>query len=312
MTAQRRQRDFERWGELLEFSDLAAFEAGFAGQSRPFSIDLDGLPFDGMFRRGTGGTLFVYFSPALAPQPGRKLPVFSWVGQSGLCTGSALFLSDPALLLSEDLTLAWYLGTPEQPLQETMARVIAAVARSVAAARIAFVGTSGGGYPSLWLAGRFPDSAAFVNAPTTTITGHHARRAVQRFCDVVMAGAPIAEFPAALELPVTPPAPGGGARIIITQNGGDRPFVTRHLEPFLSAAGLSWKGGDILTGDLLLRVGDPAGWGEGHVMPPDAVTQVILQTLDRVEGEGFSGLDLAALHRDMIAAEPGPNGGAGA
>ncbi len=306
MTTQRRERDFERWGgDPVAFAGLADFEAGFDGPSRAFTIDLDGLPFDGMFRRGTGDGLFVYFSAAVAPQPDRKLPVFNWVSHSRLCTGSALFLADPTLVLSDKLNLAWYLGTRTRPLQEAMARVIAAVARAAGAARIAFVGTSGGGFPSLWLTERFPGSAAFVNAPTTTITGHHGQGAVRQFCDVAMDGAPIAGFPGVLDLPVVTPAK-SGSKLVITQNAGDTPFVTHHVAPFLRGMGLQWDGGDVVSENLLLRMGEPARWGEGHVMPPRDVTRAILGALDKVEGPGFAGLDLAALHRQVVAADPLP------
>ncbi len=303
----RRERDFARWGEPLAFPDLGAFEAGFAGQSQPFSIDLGGLPFDGMFRRGTGGTLFVYFAAAAAHRPDRKLPIFNWVGQSRLCTGSALFLADPVLLLSQELTLGWYLGTSRQPLQEVLVRVVAAARRAAGAARIAFVGSSGGGFPALWLTERFPGSAAFVNAPTTTIRGHHARIAVQRFCDVALDGAPLAGFPGILELPARPAAE-TGARFVITQSRGDAEFAGHHVTPFLRSMGLDWTGADVLADNLLLRVGEPERWGKGHVMPPREVTREVLWALDRVEGAGFSGLDLPALHRRICEADPLPGG----
>lgn len=303
---QLRPRDFERWGgDPQEFSDLAAFEAGFDGASRPFSIDLDGLPFDGMFRRGSHDTLFVYFSAAVFPQPDRKLPVFNWVSHSRLCTGSALFLADPVLVMSDTLTLAWYLGTPERPLQEPLVRVITAAARAANASRIAFVGTSGGGFPSLWLTERFPGSAAFVNAPTMTITDHHAQDAVRAFRKTVMPDKPITEFPGVLELPV---APGAGSKIVITQNAGDTPFVTQHLAPYLHRMGLEWDGGDLVSDGLILRMGDPALWGPGHVMPPRDVTRAVLRTLDRVTGPGFATLDLPALHRQMVEADQVPEG----
>lgn len=302
---QRCARDFERWGQVRDFADLGAFEAEFSGQSQPFSIDLDGLPFDGLFRPGKGDTLFVFFTSAVARGPDRVLPIFQWVGPSKLCTGSALFLADPALVLSEMLTLAWYLGTSCQPLQEVLVRVVAAVRQASGAARIAFVGSSGGGFPALWLTERFPDSVAFVNAPTTTIRSHHNRVAVQRFCDIALKGAPLTDFPGLVDLPTIPPGR-DGTRIVITQNRDDTPFLTGQVQPFLRGAGLDWTGGDLVSEHLLLRIGEPSRWGKGHVMPPRDVARVILQAMDRVEGPGFAGLDLAALHRAVVAADPAP------
>lgn len=302
----RRPRDFARWGgDPLEFRDVAAFEAGFAGDSGPFSIDLDGLPFDGMFRRGTTDTLFVFFTAAVSLKPGFKLPVFNWVGQSRRCQGSALFLADPLLALAEDLNLAWYLGTFERPLQTVMARVVTVAARSVGASRLVFVGTSGGGFPALWAAEYFPGSVAYVNAPTTTLIRTYRSPALERFRRVAMSGREIATFPGVLQLPVGQPAD-AGTKVIITQNANDTLFVEHHLTPFLRRTGLEWTGADIVSDKLLLRVGDPARWGQGHVMPPNDVSRVILQALDRVEGPGFAGLDLPALHRRMLDADPVP------
>lgn len=300
-----RKRDFTRWGVPHDYPDLAGFAAGFDAQEQVFTIDLGALPFDGMFRPGRGGTLFVYFTPAVAVGSERKPPFFSWVSQARRNAGSALFLADPTLILSEELTLGWYLGTSARPLQPVLEHVVGTVARASGAERIAFVGTSGGGFPALWLSGRFPGSVAFVNAPTTTVVDHHVRGAVRRFEGTVLGGAPIAEFPGVLALPEAR-AQAAGTRLIITQNGDDTKFVTHHLTPFLRRIGLDWTGADIVTDKVLLRVGDAAIWGAGHVMPPNPVTRAILSTLDEAGGAGFADLDLQALHARIRSADAAP------
>lgn len=302
---QRCARDFERWGEVRDFADLGAFEAEFSGRSQPFSIDLDGLPLDGLFRPGEGDTLFVCFSSTVTRAPDRVLPMFHWLAHTRPCAGSALFLADPALVLSEVLTLAWYLGTPAQPLLPVLRRVVATAARAAGAQRIAFIGSSGGGFPALRMAEHFPGSAVFANAPTTRLLGWPERFAVRRFCDLIMDGQPIRHFPGLMDLPTTPPGR-DGTRIIITQNRDDTPFLTGQVQPFLRGAGLDWSGGDLVSEHVLLRIGEPSRWGKGHVMPPRDVARVILQAMDRVEGPGFAGLDLAALHRAVVAADPAP------
>lgn len=298
MITRHRERDITQWGPAQEFSSLADFDVGFDAVSQVFSIDLDGLPFDGMYRRGEGDTLFVFFSPALAHKPGRKLPIFSWVAHSRKCTGSSLILADPAILLSEQLTLGWYLGTRATPLQPVLERVIAKVVQATGAARVAFVGTSGGGFPALWLAGRFAGSAALVNAPTTTLTGHQDPSAVQRFEKIAADGMPVAKGAWTHCLPDTS-TEFGSSKIIITQNRADRYFIDHHVRPFMDALGVGWTGADIVTDSLLLRMGNPAVWGAGHVMPPPKVTRRILDALDFTEGAGFTGLDLAALHQQI-------------
>lgn len=299
-----RERDITQFGPAEEFPTLSAFEAGFTAQSEVFSIDLDGLPFDGRYRHGRTDTLFVLFSPALGHQPGRKLPIFSWVAHSRRNAGSSLILADPTILLSKRLSLAWYLGTGTTPLQPVMLRVIRKVAKAGGARRIVFVGTSGGGFPALWLAGQFPGAAAFVNAPTTQIARHHVRDAVQRFEKVAMGRRRITTGDWVLSLP-DPAADHACSKIIITQNRDDRSFIDHHLRPYLRDRGIEWTGEDIVTDNLLVRLGDPGLWGQGHVMPPAPVTRAILDSLDFTEGDGFAGLDLPALHQRLVGMEAG-------
>src|SRR5699024_1872257 len=92
-----------------------------------------------------------------------------------------VFVSDPSLVLDEDLMLAWYAGNSHQPnLQEILTDVLRKIAEDLESKKVVFFGGSGGGFASLYFAGQFENSLALVFNPQTNIA-KYSERAVRAF-----------------------------------------------------------------------------------------------------------------------------------
>src|SRR5699024_4027987 len=109
------------------------------------------------------------------------LPVLSGLGISGAVDANRVFISDPSLVLDEDLMLAWYAGNHRQPnLQEVLTNIIGKIAQGLDSKKLVFFGGSGGGFASLYFASHFEDSLALVFNPQTDIA-KYSERAVRDF-----------------------------------------------------------------------------------------------------------------------------------
>jgi len=285
--ADKRERSLHRWGEVSVYPSLTNFETSFTGTNGVLSISSEQLPIDALFHQGKAPTLFVFFNAALKKGIS-VLPSFTWRRIAEACTGSRLVISDPTLLLSKDLDLAWYLGTENYPLQEPLARMIRAVMEQSRAKRVVFVGSSGGAFPALLYSQQFTNAAAFVNAPAITIRQHHNMRALKQFCRIAAPHLGLNGMRATLD--IRDIVKGKLANpVIITQNKNDIAYINAHLIPFLADLGQRWTGNRTLADNLLVLPGD---WGDGHAMPFRGFLKLILHRLSECPGDDFSKLEL--------------------
>lgn len=294
---QKREIDFSRWSDSpTEFGSVEEFESDFAFSSGAFSIDQGELSLDCLLRAEAGDTLFVFFNGA-ANKSVKTYPIFSWVAQSkSMCDGPCLFISDPTLKLSEDLHLAWYLGTVTFNAQQAIERLIRRVMLASGASRVVFIGTSGGGYPAIFYTFLFSNSVAYVNAPATTVKNHPSRRTVGLYeafglgggelRDVAGSGVitDLAEF--------SERSSGASGKVVITVNRSDNSFIENHLFPYLGHAALSRESQVVEVRNALIIFGD---WGTGHVMPEKGLIRYLLQSIDAIEGDDFEGFELSKL-----------------
>jgi hypothetical protein len=97
------------------------------------------------------------------------LPHFAATSIHEYIPASVIALSDPSLALSEDLKLAWYAGHEGFDLQQVLPDFFRRVIDCLAATRVAFVGTSGGGFAALYYSWQVPGSLAVVTNPQTNL-----------------------------------------------------------------------------------------------------------------------------------------------
>ncbi|WP_152683302.1 hypothetical protein [Kocuria sp. SM24M-10] len=87
---------------------------------------------------------------------------------------SALYFSDPTILLGKSMQLAWYTGWDGVDVQQIIADWSLIAARSIGATRIVFSGSSGGGFAALQVSALTPGSLAVPINPQTSIYGYLA------------------------------------------------------------------------------------------------------------------------------------------
>ncbi|GAB1579748.1 hypothetical protein [Bordetella petrii] len=241
-----------------------------------------------------------------------------------------LAVSDPTLALDRRLTLAWYAGNAIAPdLYDRIARSIDAISRATGRTPI-IVGGSGGGYASLQALSRITTTGtAIVWNPQTSIGGYYARH-VMRYISVAYPGQACQPgnppnrqaIQDCLEkfMPATvhrlPPAArlGAGKQLVYLQNFTDAFHRREHAGPWLNALAFTSIGNDkvFLSKDRNI-VFLPGAWGKGHVGPPGAALDTLIQkisngaTLPAVAEGYLAHAPFAASHRWLAVAPPRPS-----
>lgn len=80
-----------------------------------------------------------------------------------------LSLADPSLERDEQLALGWFAGDEELPLQKLLPVYLKNLVKKLSLERVIFMGSSGGGFASLFYSWHLPKSIAVVKIPQTRI-----------------------------------------------------------------------------------------------------------------------------------------------
>lgn len=257
---------------LHQVTEFASTENFLATDSVPAGITTiweNGLPIDLLVSPTASDTTIFFFHGAIEQH--FTLPVLSGLGISGAVDANRVFVSDPSLVLDDNLMLAWYAGNRQQPnLQTVLTNVLRKVAESLGSKKVVFFGGSGGGFASLYFASQFEDSLALVFNPQTNIAKYFERAvrdfAVKSFGVDANSTDPLSPLPARVATNVcniyTTPR---RATIAYLQNQNDAFHVESHLGPFLQSLHQETK--------LLLF---KEAWRDGHSPPPkELLTQVL-------------------------------------
>lgn len=271
---------------LHQVTEFASTHKFLASNSVPAGISTiweNGLPIDLLVSPASSETTIFFFHGAIERH--FTLPVLSGLGISGAIDANRVFVSDPSLVLDDDLMLAWYAGNSQQPdLQKVLTSILRKVVESLGSKKVVFFGGSGGGFASLYFASQFEDSLALVFNPQTNIAKYSERAvrdfAVKSFGVEPDAMNPLAGLPSEVVTDVcdiyTMPTP---ATVAYLQNQKDTAHVRTHLSPFIDSLNTE-------TNLLLLK----EAWRDGHSPPPrELLTQVLnLATLSKNWVKDFS------------------------
>lgn len=236
------------------FESVADFLQKRDGVRGTVEIQVGDLPLHFFYDwRGTD-TTFVTFSGSSSPKV-KHVP--AWAAKSttdGLGVNRVL-ISDPSIILHEELRLGWYAGNRLQTdLQDQLTTLVAGISEGT---RLIMFGPSGGGFTSLFHACRIPGATAIVSNPQTNFP-LFTESAVRWYLEAAW-NVPLEDLP---RLPLISSVldmydrDGVDAKIIYLQNEGDHDHVQKHLQPFL----------DVVHDDLPLVVLRPY-LGEGHLGP---------------------------------------------
>lgn len=258
---------------LHRVTEYASTENFLAASSVPAGISTiweNGLPIDVLVSPASSETTIFFFHGAIERH--FTLPVLSGLGISGAVEANRVFVSDPSLVLDDNLMLAWYAGNSHQPdLQEILTKILRKIAEDLSSKKVVFFGGSGGGFASLYFASRFEDSLALVFNPQTNIANYTERAvrdfAVKSFAVEPDSTEPLSHLPSEVttdvcEIYTTPRR----ATVAYLQNQNDAVHVETHLGPFLQSLHQETN---------LLLCKQP--WRDGHSPPPK---ELLTQALD--------------------------------
>lgn len=220
------------------------------------SLDLHIVPRDSL-------NLVVMFHAAADPATS-TLPIF--VGRQLVADldASVLFVSEPAL--DYEISIGWYIGDQDRPLQRDLPRVITHVAEKLGSTHLIFYGASAGGYASLYYSHEFENSLSITLNPQTNVERYYSAP-VQRYYAACWSGTKPTPETAVTDL-VEAYRQSFPNYVIYLQNQSDSFHFSNHFAPWRDAV-------EELHGKRWGAIVD--NWGDGHV-PPDAFLQkVILQ-----------------------------------
>jgi hypothetical protein len=270
-------RDVSRYPDTVhEFDGVDAFLAAPVPPGI-VTIDYGGYPLDILNRPSGAATTLVVFHTALSARM-TTLPVFSGVSMAEGLDVNLVCVSDPTLARDPDLTLAWFLGNADQPVQRDLPAVLRHVVGSHGSDHLIFFGASGGGFASLYFSQQFAGSLAVPVNPQITIATYDDG-ATLAYGRSAFGASTLSGARAVLNDRVT-----GDLRhlyrggfhntVAYVQNTMDTLHLYRQLSHFLAAVPRSPRM------NVLLR-----DWGRGHVPPPKEAISAVLRGVVDAGGE---------------------------
>ena len=103
----------------------------------------------------------------------KSLPRFATNRLDDYAPASIIGFSDPSLNRSNDLKLAWYAGHEGFELQRILPDLLRRMIDCLDVTRVAFLGSSGGGFAALFYSWQIPGSIAVVSNPQTNLDRYY-------------------------------------------------------------------------------------------------------------------------------------------
>jgi hypothetical protein len=200
--------------------------------------------------------------------PRGRLPRFEWLRSMHDRPESQLYLSDPTLHLSPDLTNGFFVGDDTEDLTPRLARVVRRTAAAIGAEHVVLLGYSSGGFAAVRIGSHLPDSVALTFAARSSL-GDRPLDHTTRFFDAVFPGqggfdSLHPRLGARLSLLDTVPVD-STQRVVWVQNTGDVEHLEHQFLPLARHLGLPVTGGASASGSVHLV---PTFYGHGHFTPP--------------------------------------------
>jgi len=136
------------------------------------TVALDGGELPVSVRLRESSSLVFTFSGAV-DRDTHTLPRFAALGLDDHVPASIIGISDPSLARSDEMKLAWYAGHEGFELQQILPQLLQHIIESLGATRVAFVGSSGGGFAALYYSWQVPGSIAVVSNPQTNLNRYN-------------------------------------------------------------------------------------------------------------------------------------------
>ncbi|SDK78674.1 hypothetical protein [Arthrobacter sp. ok362] len=245
------------------------------------------LDIDVYYEPAGSDTTVAIFHAALS-RPDAPLPMFTGARVTQDGPVNRIYVSDPGLYSDPSLTLAWYAGASELPLQKILPGIIHKLVDAAGGSRLMFFGASGGGFAAMYYSRLFPESLAVAINPQT-ILREFPSYTLRQYTQAAFPGIPQADvldraICSDLRRPYAESFPN---HVLYVQNTQDD-HMEKHLAPFWEAV----RGNDRLH----VKLGD---WGDGHVPPPADEIREIIASITAQPGPWGKALDAAGYKSEV-------------
>ena len=218
------------------FTDqLAPFLDPAAGPVR-HDVMHDGHAIPLQFRHGgtQARTLFVTFHGAVDRKT-REVPSFLGFFADLKDKAHQLNVSDPAMLRDGDHAIAWYAGHDGLALQQVLPVLLRDLQAALGVDRVVFLGSSGGGFASLYYGWQHPGSVVLAANPQTDLTRYYPFGVDAYRAGCWPALAPDADLSGVVTTDVTALyARAVPSTLIYVQSAMDPFHVSQHMAPFMA------------------------------------------------------------------------------
>jgi hypothetical protein len=267
------RRDTSPWGDgdFTEATSVEEIPDSLDG-STYLTVWHNGYPLDLYIEDQGAETTLVSFHAALGSSS-LKPPVFTGRAISQSSGMNRVFVSDPGLLASEELGLAWYLGTDRLNVTALLTATIRTIQERIGARHLVFFGMSGGGFAALNLSHEFPGSLAVPVNPQTRILDY-AEVHWDAMAQACFGAQDVEQSRAVLESHARADMRRLYAAGFDTTCSTADPHISTHLIPWFEA--IDWRD------RAMIHFGS---WGAGHVPPPAPVLRQMLDAVAGVHGD---------------------------
>ncbi|CDG56003.1 hypothetical protein HALA3H3_990007 [Halomonas sp. A3H3] len=277
-------RSLERWKDyknvVLDYDDF--LELSSLEGEKLYSLNVKNKFLDLLVRIKKGAPIVILFHGAVPRPEGFKAPVFSGLNIVD-DSFSRILISDPCLLESDELTLGWFCGTKDIPLQKLLPAVLKKIFDISNPSKIIFAGGSGGGFASLFYSSFFKNSYVIASNPQIDITNYYSNH-VKRYAHHSWRS-DIKDLNEYITKDVSDLYAQHSNTVLYIQNESDSFHIENHCKPFLEKIAGN-KGFEkkerLINCYFYYKI---AYWGDGHVGPPPIYWKSLIKYLALYDGE---------------------------
>lgn len=237
------------------------------------TVWFNGTPLDFLFQFNSFSKPLLVFFHGAVDQEKTVVPHFVGTSYKNILPANLLHIADSSLVYDKSIRAGWYLGCRNIPLQQVIKEIVLSIAKYIGSSKIIFFGSSGGGFPALYLSQVVPGSLAIVNSPATSILHHpHRSSRVSQYLKFSFGTESFRDEERVLREVVISDLREGfevnKGSVLYLLNINDSGNITSHSEPFMR----QFSSKMVLTERKTQRIGNMCvltdDWGAGHRYPP--------------------------------------------
>jgi hypothetical protein len=187
---------------------------------------------------------------------------------------NVLMVNDSGLYCSKDLTLAWYAGTYELPLQNILKDILKVFSNKYGTKKTILYGGSGGGFAAIFYGSCLPNSIVVATNPQTDISKYHPSSValyIEKCFNLNIQRKKFADFFKKCKVihELSDSFLNGSCNLYYLQNSYDEHHCKIHLASFMQKLKINYLYNQLIqkiNSRITLILG--ANWGHGHISPP--------------------------------------------